>query len=249
MTGHYSEGHFSEGHFSEGPLLRGGLRRFARNGEGATMIEFALIFPIVLMISFGIMEISLCMASLVTLEGGLKEASRYGITSQSTAPPDLDKVPTAFKVGNNNRLMSIGYILNENTLDLIDLNAATITTQVFSSFSAIKDGEPFTDQNGNGTYDGPGTAGLPDPAKGEPFSDMNCNGVRNGPGASGTGVGAAGNIVVYTVNYNWKILTPIIGQWLGKPDPSNPGRFMIPMSASIVVKNEPNLSGSTFCKI
>jgi Flp pilus assembly pilin Flp len=225
------------------------LRRFVRNGEGATIIEFALIFPIVLMITFGIMEVSLCMASLVSLEGGLKEASRYGITAQSDAPPDLNKVPTPFKVGNDNRLMTIGYILNQSTLDLINLDQATVTTNVYSSFSAIKDGEPFTDQNGNGTYDGPGTAGLPNPAKGEPYSDMNCNGTRDGPGASGTGVGAAGNIVVYTVNYNWKILTPIIGQWLGRPDPNNAGRYMIPMAASIVVKNEPNLSGSTFCKI
>ncbi|WP_395018944.1 TadE/TadG family type IV pilus assembly protein [Dongia sp.] len=201
------------------------------------MIEFALIFPIVLMITFGIMEISLCMASLVTLEGGLKEASRYGITSQSDAPPDTNKVPTAFKVGNDNRLMTIGYILNQNTLDLIDLNAATITTQVYSSFSAVKDGEPYSDLNSNGVYN-----------TGEPYSDTNCNGVRDGAGAASSGVGAAGNIVVYTVNYNWKILTPIIGQWLGKPDPSNPGRYMIPMSSSIVVKNEPNLSGSSFCK-
>jgi Flp pilus assembly protein TadG len=222
------------------------LRRFVRQSEGATIIEFALIFPIVLMITFGIMEISLCMASLVTLEGGLKEASRYGITSQSTAPPDITKVPTAFKVGNDNRLMTIGYILNINTLDLIDLNTATITTAVYSSFSAVKDGEPFTDLNSNGVYDGPGSPGVP--AAGEPYSDMNCNGSRDGAGASGAGVGAAGNIVVYTVNYNWKILTPIIGQWLGKPDPQNAGRYMIPMGASIVVKNEPQLSGSTFCK-
>ena len=210
------------------------------------MIEFALIFPIVLMITFGIMEISLCMASLVTLEGGLKEASRYGITSQSTAPPDLNKVPTAFKIGNNNRLMTIGYILNEATLDLIDLNAATVTTSVYSSFSSIKDGEPYTDLNSNGAYDGPGAAGVP--AAGEPYSDMNCNGTRDTAGSSSAGVGAAGNIVVYTVNYNWKILTPIVGQWLGNPDPGNPGRYRIPMSASIVVKNEPALSGSTFCK-
>jgi Flp pilus assembly protein TadG len=222
------------------------LRRFARNSEGATVIEFALIFPLVLMLTFGIMEISLCMASLVTLEGGLKEASRFGITSQNTAPPDATLVPNAFKVGNDPRLMMIGYILNVNTLDLIDLNQATITTAVYTSFSAVKDGEPYNDLNSNGQYDGPGTPGVP--AAGEPYSDMNCNGSRDGPGASGAGVGAAGNIVVYTVNYNWKILTPIIGQFLGKPDPSSPGRFQIPMSASIVVKNEPQLSGSTFCK-
>jgi Flp pilus assembly pilin Flp len=232
-----------------GHLSAARLRRFARDSAGATIIEFAFIFPIVLMITFGILEISLCMASLVTLEGGLKEASRYGITSQSTPPADIDKVPNAFKVGNDNRLMSIGYILNQNTLDLIDLNEATITTQVFSSFSAIKDGEQFVDQNNNGIYDGPGTAGLPDPAHGEPYFDANCNGVRDGAGASGSGVGASGNIVVYTVNYNWKILTPIIGQWLGRPDPNNAGKYIIPMSASIVVKNEPALSGASFCKV
>ena len=239
----------------KGHLSAARLRRFARESEGSTIIEFAFIFPIVLMITFGVMEISLCMASLVTLEGGLKEASRYGITSQSGASltaGQLAKVPTAFNVGNDQRLKTIGYILNENTLDLINLNTATVTTAIYSSFSAVKDGEPFTDQpiGGvfNGTYDGPGTAGLPDPVKGEPYSDMNCNGVRDGPGSSGAGIGAAGNIVVYTVAYNWKILTPIIGQWLGKPDPSSPGRYMIPMSASIVVKNEPNLSGSSFCK-
>lgn len=220
-----------------GQFSKASFRRFARQGEGATMIEFALIFPIVLMISFGILEISLCMASLVTLEGGLKEASRYGITTQSTAPPDVNKVPTAFKVGNDNRLMTIGYILNENTLDLIDLNTATITTQVYSSFSAVQDGEQYNDVNLNNQYD-----------VGEPFSDTNCNGVRDGPGAASTGIGAAGNIVVYTVAYNWRILTPIIGQWLGKPDPNNAGRYIIPMSSSIVVKNEPNLSGSSFCK-
>ena len=230
----------------KGHLSAARLRRFARQSEGATIIEFALVFPIVLMITFGIMEIGLCMASLVTLEGGLKEASRYGITSQSTAPPNMSLVPTAFKVGNDNRLMTIGYILNVNTLDLIDLNTATINTAVYSSFSAVKDGEPFTDLNGNGVYDGPGSPGVP--AAGEPYSDMNCNGSRDGAGASSNGVGAAGNIVVYTVNYNWKILTPIIGQWLGKPDPQNAGRYMIPMGASIVVKNEPQLSGSTFCK-
>ena len=35
---------------------------------------------------------------------------------------------------------------------------------------------------------------------GEPYSDMNCNGVRDGPGTPQSGAGAAGAIVVYTVN-------------------------------------------------
>jgi hypothetical protein len=130
----------------------------------------------------------------------------------------------------------IGLILNQNTLNLIDLNTATITTQVFSSFSVIQNGEPYSDLNANGQYD-----------SGEPFSDMNCNGVRDGPGATSAGVGGSGNIVVYTVSYNWRVLTPFVGQFLGKPDPGNAGRYIIPMSAKIVVKNEPAIAGSSFC--
>jgi Flp pilus assembly protein TadG len=199
-----------------------------------------------LLFSFGILEVSLCMASLVTLEGGLKQASRFGITSQLPSDADVAAVqayiPTAFS-GADNRTKMIMAILNQNTLDLIDLNTATISTQTFTSFSATSNGEPFTDTNNNGQWD-----------PGESFSDTNCNGVRDGPGASGGGAGAAGSaggagdIVVYTVSYNWKILTPMVGPFLGQPDPSRAGRYMIPMKAQMVVKNEPAVSGSTFCK-
>jgi Flp pilus assembly pilin Flp len=237
-----------KGHFSVW------LKRFARDSEGATVIEFALIFPLVLMITFGIMEISLCMASLVTLEGGLKEASRYGITSQTNGLTQAQKdlVPTFFNDPSDPRLQMIGAILNQNTLNLINLNDAKPDIKVYSSFSVVKDGEPYTDLDGNGQYspnydNGVDKDGKPLP-KGEPYSDMNCNGSRDGPGPSADGPGAAGNIVVYTINYNWHIMTPIIGQFLGQPDPQNAGHFIIPMSSSIVVKNEPSLSGTSFCK-
>jgi Flp pilus assembly protein TadG len=221
-------------------------RRFARDGRGAVAVEYALLLPTLLMFSFGIMEISLCMASLVTLEGGLKQASRFGVTSQTPSDADVvpyaPLVPTAFS-GKDNRTKIIMAILNQNTLDLIDLNTATISTQTFSSFSSVATGEPYTDTNNNGVYD-----------VGEPYSDTNCNKTRDGPGAASGGSGAAGDsglsgsIVVYTVNYNWKILTPIVGKFLGKPDPGNSGKYIIPMSAQMVVKNEPSVSGSSFCK-
>jgi Flp pilus assembly pilin Flp len=231
------------------------LRRFARNSEGATMIEFAFIFPIVLMLTFGIMEVSLLMASLVTLEGGLKEASRYGITSQTpTAAQMADiqaQIPPKF-AGADDRIKMIVAILNTHTLDLINLNDADVSWKIYDSFSVIKNGEPYNDLDGNGAYspnydNGLGPNGLPLP-KGEPFSDMDCDHVRDGPGETSLGVGAAGNIVVYRVTYFWKILTPFVGEFLGEPDPDNLGGYRVPMNASIVVKNEPSLSGTSFCK-
>jgi Flp pilus assembly protein TadG len=221
-------------------------RHFTRDRRGAVAIEYAFILPVLLLFSFGIMEISLCMASLVTLEGGLKQASRYGITSQLPSDADMAKytpfVPTAF-AGSDVRTKMIMAILNQNTLNLIDLNTATISTQIFSSFSTSSTGEPFTDTNNDGLWE-----------SGESFSDTNCNGKRDGPGASGGGAGAggsvggSGDIVVYKVSYSWKIMTPLVGQFLGQPDPAHAGHYIIPMSAQMVVKNEPAVSGSSFCK-
>jgi Flp pilus assembly protein TadG len=222
-------------------------RHFARDRKGAVAVEYALILPVLLLFSFGILEISLCMASLVTLEGGLKQASRFGITSQLPSDADIaalpaGSVPTAF-AGSDNRTKMIMSILNRSTLNMIDLNSATITTQTFNSFSAASTGEPFTDTNNDGIWEA-----------GESFSDTNCNGVRDGPGAASGGAGAAGDagaqgsIVVYTVSYNWKIITPMVGPFLGVVDPTRPGKYMIPMSAQMVVKNEPAVSGSSFCK-
>jgi len=206
------------------------------------MIEFAMVFPIMLLMTFGIMEMSLYMFSMVTLEAGLKQASRYGITSQNPGsyfddhPADLLKVPTKFKANNDPREEMIGLILNQFTSDLIDLNNATINTKTYGSFVLVRDGEPYTDTNLNGTYD-----------TGEPFQDIACphNGTWDGPGSgSAESIGAAGAIVVYTVTYNWKVMTPFVGQYLGSPD--GHGGYTIPMRATMVAKNEPNLSGSTF---
>jgi Flp pilus assembly pilin Flp len=232
---------------------RGLLRRFRRSKDGAAAIEFALILPVLMVMSFGIMEVSLCMASLVTLEGGLKQASRYGITDQTESDltnSQLAEVPTPFKDGTppDPRKEMIGLILNQNTLDLIDLDDADVTIQTYDSFSRIKNGEPYTDLDGNHAYspnydNGNDTNGNPLP-KGEPYSDLNCNGQWDGPGATGSGAGAAGEIVVYTVKYDWKILTPFVGPLLGT---LKNGKYVIPLTASVVVKNEPTLSGSTFC--
>ncbi|MFM9889703.1 MAG: TadE/TadG family type IV pilus assembly protein [Rickettsiales bacterium] len=52
-------------------------------------------------------------------------------------------------------------------------------------------------------------------------------------GASGTsGAGSGGQIVVYTVTLNWKLLTPLVGQIIGGEDGT------IPITTQVLVKNE-----------
>src|ERR1700754_5068031 len=119
LSGNLVSGKLPSGKLPAGKLPSGKFRRVARETQGATMIEFAFIFPIVLMLTFGILEISLCMASLVTLEGDLKQASRYGITSQPQGGLNADQrklVPISFKkTPENPRLEMIGVSLNQNT--------------------------------------------------------------------------------------------------------------------------------------
>ena len=193
---------------------RNALRRFRKSESGVTAIEFAIVAPILMLLSCGVFEVSLLMASLVSLEGGLKEASRYGITGQT---PNI-----------GTREQQIKAILADHTLKMIDLTSATIDIKTFSSFSTAQDGEPYGDTNGNGQYD-----------LGEPYSDLDCNNKWNGPGElASDSAGQPGQVVQYTVNFDWKVITPLISTVWGKSS--------FPMSASIIVKNEPNLY-SDYC--
>ncbi len=115
------------------------------------MIEFAFIFPIVLMITFGIMEVSLCMASLVTLEGGLKEASRYGITAQpqqraDRRPEEAGPGPPSRKTPRIRAWMTIG-LYPEPEHARPDQSQRRRRRRLRSSTASarIKDGEPYTD--------------------------------------------------------------------------------------------------------
>src|SRR5690606_35165423 len=78
-------------------------------------IEFAMVLPLLCLLTFGVIEMGMMMATLTTLEGGLKEASRYGITGQ--APDDAS------------RIEKIRDILNDHTLDLVDFAEAEFSVK------------------------------------------------------------------------------------------------------------------------
>lgn len=196
-----------------------GKRRL--DDRGVAIVEFAIIFPVLLLMTFGAIEIGLMMATLTTLEGGLKEASRYGITGQS--PSDAT------------RIEKIRTILDEHTIDLVDFSEAVFTVKTYPSFSGVGQPEPFvdsapgTEEDPNPYYNGKYDAGV----AGETFTDLNGDGVWNEDiGQDGAGMG--GEVVSYTVEIPWHVMTPIVGPLMA-PDGA------IPLRATIVVRNEPNL--------
>jgi hypothetical protein len=200
-----------------------GQRRL--DDRGVAIVEFALIFPILLLMTFGAVEIGLIMATLTTLEGGLKEASRYGITGQS--PNDAT------------RIEKIRAILKDHALGLVDFDEATFTVKTYPSFSGVGQPEPFIDSAPgteeepnpcyNGVYDS-------DPSCHETFTDQNGDGIWQAD-IGVAGAGNAGEVVSYTVQVPWHIMTPFAGPLIA------PNGIM-PLKATIVVRNEPNLVNS-----
>ena len=163
-------------------------RRFRKCESGVGLIEFAFAAPIIITAVAGVIELSLVMFTMTLVEGGLRQASRYGITNQL--------------IGCMTREEYILYLVEKNTIGLIDMNTAQISTKVYPDFGSIGKPEPYTDINGNGQYDD-----SPTP---EPFTDMNGNGHWD-EDMGDPGVGGPLNVVEYSIEYDINMLTPIVG--------------------------------------
>lgn len=161
-------------------------RRLIRDRRGATLVEFAFVLPIALILLMGLME--LCYEEYVqsVLTGAVQKAGRdSGLENnvKNAAAIDLQVENLVRTVAPTATFLPAPSRLN------------------YSTFSQIAP-EPFTDTNKNGVYD-----------KGECFQDINGNGVWNANGGK-TGQGGASDAVVYTVTANVPRLFPLFG-WLG----------------------------------
>lgn len=58
-----------------------------------------------------------------------------------------------------------------------------------------------------------------------------------GSGQGSEGLGTAEQIVVYTINYPWKLVTPMLGSLIGSQDAY--GNWIVNLQSRIVVRNEP----------
>lgn len=190
--------------------MRRPLRRLWRCQSGVEMIEFALVSPVLFAFVLGCLEVSMALYSQVDVEGAMRVASRWGITGQAT---DRDGNPVV-------REQYIRDIIASNISRRIDMDTATLTLCEYGSFTDVRQPEPFTDTNENGTRD-----------DGEPYDDLNGN-TEWDEDRGTTGAGAAGSVVLYKFDYDWPLLTGMISSVFGKD-----GKLR--MSASIVARNEP----------
>jgi Flp pilus assembly protein TadG len=181
------------------------LKRLRRNTDGATAVEFGFIAPALMVVAWATIELGMVLLANTLLEGAVREAARAGLTGYTPA--------------GINRQEYITNIVREHTIGLIDMSKLTIETKVYSSFADIGKPEPFTDGNGNGTRDA-----------GEAFVDINGNGQWDSD-MGVAGLGGPGDIVVYTLKYDW-VLFAGYGQKIF-------GVNGFPLRVSVAIRNEP----------
>lgn len=156
-------------------------RRLAGDRRGATIIEFAMILPVMVGLIMGLSELMYQVYVQSILDGAIQKAGR----------------DSAIQGGADNAdALDLSVMAMVRTV----AGAATYTSsrKTYSSFASMKP-EPFTDTNKNGVRD----------AK-ECFDDINGNGVYDtDPGLNGQG--GANDVTLYTIKVTYPHLFPVMG--------------------------------------
>ena len=155
------------------------LHALGQDKRGATIVEFALIVPVLVGLLLSILEIGYQGYVTAVVQGALSKASRQVTVGNKTA---ADVVAT----------------IKSEVQAVVPAQYVTVSTRRYYNFSNVGKPEKITSDT-----DPKGVFNL-----GDCFEDANNNGVYDAtPGD--TGVGSADDVVYYTVNVAYPNLTPV----------------------------------------
>ena len=156
-------------------------RSLLRNTRGATIVEFAIVSPVMILMMMGLGDLSYQVYAQSILNGAMQKAGR----------------DSAIQGGANNTA-AIDAKVSAMVKNIAKNATITFTRKNYDSFSVIKP-EPFTDTNGNGVRNA-----------GECYTDINGNNQWDAdPGE--TGQGGANDVTVYTATVTYPHLFPVVG--------------------------------------
>jgi len=169
--------------------MRGLLTRLARDERGATIVEFALITPALLITLMGLFDLAYNMYTAQQLQGAIQNAARQStLEGASTNVSNIDAIVTR----------AVHAVAGNATL--------TFDRTAYASFASVARPEDYTDVNNDGTCN-----------DGEPFEDANDNGVWDADSGS-SGFGGARDAVLYTVTVVYPRAFPIAKLIPGQTD-------------------------------
>lgn len=162
--------------------LRHTLSRIRNDIAGMTVVEFALIAPVLLTLLFGSFDIGYSLYARGVLQGAVQKAARdSGLRENANNPEALDALVTD----------SIARVMKTD-----GENSVIYVRRNYTSFSDVGEMEDFTDSDGDAVCD-----------LNEPFEDTNGNGEWDEKGQAGQGGARA--TVLYRVTFRYKRIFPI----------------------------------------
>lgn len=163
-------------------MKRGLLRRLRRDRRGATVTEFAVVAPVMLLVTMGMCDLAYQSYVQAMLSGALQRAGRDS-TIQGAA----------------NRTDAIDAKVKAAVQSVAASATFTTSRKSYANFGQVAP-EPFQDNNGNNSYD----------QASECFTDTNGNGKWDtDPGLDGQG--GANDVVFYTIAATYPRLFPMAG--------------------------------------
>lgn len=162
--------------------------RLLRDQTGATLVEFAMVAPVLLLTLMGIFDMAYNTYTKILLEGAIQKAAR----DSTIEGADLKSKVIDDKVGRAVR----------NIAPQAELR---FDRKAYTNFSDVSEPEDFTDIDGNGSCN-----------DGEPFEDINGNGSWDSDRGV-DGMGGARDAVLYTVTVEAPRLFPM-ARIIGLPE-------------------------------
>lgn len=169
--------------------MSGAIKAIRRDQRGATIIEFALLTPTLMIALLGLMDLGYNMYTASLLEGAIQKAARD--STLQGAPANLAAI--------DERVRQAVWDIAPQAVIPVPKRTA------YQSFSSAGKAEDFTDTNNNRRCDA-----------GEPFEDVNENG-RWDADRGRAGSGGARDVVVYEFTVTYPRPFPVAG-FLGMKD-------------------------------
>lgn len=170
-------------------MIRAALTHLRWDRRGVTVIEFALLAPVLMVMLMGLLDLSYNMYTAQMLQGAVQDAARRStIEGGAGNSAAIDGVVTTAV-----HAVSPGATLN-------------FSRRAYTKFTDVSRPEDYDDVNANGTCDA-----------GEPFEDANGNGNWDlEPGQAG--FGSARDAVLYTVAISYPRPFPVFAFIPGQSD-------------------------------
>jgi len=160
------------------------LRRFRDDQRGATLVEFAMVAPVMGLVLLGGFDVGHTLYLRAVLQGALQKAARDSTLENNNSTDQLATI--------DKKVSTQALALNKNA-------KITFTRRFYRTFTdaAAARAETWTDNDGDGICN-----------NGEPYEDANQNGVWDADGGN-AGQGGARDTTLYSVKVSFPRLFPV----------------------------------------